>query len=510
VQSGYRDKISRWERIRLALEELGPTFIKFGQFLSNRPDLLPKGLIDELIRLQDNVQPFSFSDAREIVEKELGDTLEQLFMEFDEKPLASASIAQVHKAVLKSGYRVAVKVRRARIRNIINTDLDILYHAVSLVERRYERARSLRLKQFVEEFERTIEKELDFTIEASHIERFDHNFRNDKTVKIPAVYMELTTPKVLITELIEGIKVSEIEKLKEAGIDTRMVAKNGTRIIMKQIFDHGFFHADPHPGNILILEDGTICFLDFGAVGFIPASFRYHLSVILYGVVNKDPQRIIRTLSQLNQQPISNSAQLDYELTEFIEHYSFSLLKQINMGDILQRFINLIVDHDLRIMPGFFLLFKTIITIEGVGYLLDPDFKIIQHVEPHVKKLVRENPHFRHIPSDIYFTLLDLVSLLKDLPFETKDLVRMVKTGELRIQFDHRGLEPVILKSDQIVNRIVFSVVLASLIIGSSLIVHADIPPKIFDIPLIGIAGYVIAGLIGFGLIFMMIRQKKW
>lgn len=502
-------KVSRAERVRLALEELGPTFVKFGQFLSNRPDLLPTGLIEELEKLQDSVAPLPSDQVKPLIEEELGRPLSGVVAKFQEKPIASASIAQVHQATLHNGEEVAIKIQRPRIRERIFTDIDILFYLATLLERRYERIRTFRPTQLAAEFESVLFKEIDFTVEASHLGRFRDNFRNDRRIYVPHIYDYLSTKKLMVTEFVDGIKVSQIAALSEAGIDTRKVARDGAGLILTQIFRHGFFHADPHPGNILVCRDGRICFLDFGAVGVIPATLRYHLAVMLYGVVNKDVERIIRTLSQLSQKPIQDPGRLEYEILEFIEDYSQKPLRAVHVDEVLRRAAKILVDHDLSIIPGFYLLLKTLITIEGVGYRLDPDFNMVEQIEPHVKHLIRENPRMRHLPYDLYFTFLDLASLLKDLPFELKDIMRVTKSGALRIQFEHRNLEPLIAKSDELVNKLVFAIVVAALIIGSSLVVLSDVPPRFYDIPVIGIVGFVLAGLIGFGLLFSMIRHRK-
>ncbi|MBD3419789.1 MAG: phosphotransferase [Chitinivibrionales bacterium] len=502
-------KQTRWERVRLAIEELGPTFIKFGQFLSNRPDLLPEGLILELIKLQDSVSPFPAKIAIDITEKELKKPIAELFREFDEKPLASASVAQVHKAIMHNGKEVAVKVQRAGIKQMVATDIDILSFAVSLIERQYERARPLNITQLVDEFERVISRELDFLIEAAHMERFTRMFTDDPRVIIPGVYAEHSTKKVLTTDFVHGIKISHIDKLEQANLNCSEIAEHGTVLVLRQIFDHGFFHADPHPGNILVRRDGAICFLDFGAVGIIPPSLRYHLSILLYGVVKKDPQRIIRSLTQVARRPIRNIESLEYDIAEFIEDYSLTMLKELDIGNLLNRFSNIVIEHDLRVIPGFYLLFKALISIEGVGSRLDPDFSLIPHLEPFVKKMLRDNPRIKHLPYDIYFMLTDAASLAKDLPFEIKEIVRIIKSGELRIQFEHRGLEPLIVKLDQIVNKLVFAIVLGALIVGTSLVVRSDIPLQLFGVPVIAIAGFLIAGFIGFGLLFSMLRNRR-
>ncbi|MBD3315546.1 MAG: AarF/ABC1/UbiB kinase family protein, partial [Chitinivibrionales bacterium] len=497
-------KVSRWERVRMALEELGPTFVKFGQFMSNRPDLLPSELIVELERLQDDATPFSVKEARDIVEKEMGRPIESFMESFSEKPIASASIAQVHTGRLRDGSKVAVKIQRPRIKQTLSIDIDILRFLASLAERRDERFRTFHVTQLVDEFERVLTKELDFQVEATHMERFRGEFLRDKDVHVPEVYSQFTTRKVLVTEFINGIKVSDVETLEKVGIDRKDLARRGADVVLRQVFEHGFFHADPHPGNILVLHNGEICFLDFGAVGIVPSSLRQHLSTILYGVVNRDSQKIVRTLSLLSHGRVSDLERLEYDVTEFMEEYSLTSLSEINVGDALSRFANLIVNHGLRIVPGFYILLKALITIENVGYRLDPDFKLSDHLKPHVRRLLRESLRLHHIPYDAYTSLVDLTGLIRDLPFDLKDIVRIIRAGDLRIQFEHRGLEPLMARHVEVMNRLAFAVVVAALIVGSSVIVYSGIPPLFYEIPVIGIIGFLMAAVVGFGLLFSM------
>lgn len=502
--------LSRWERIRMALEELGPTFVKAGQLMSSRPDLLPHELIVELEKLQDSVPPFSGEEAERLVEQELGKPISDLFYEFTDTPIASASIAQVHEAVLQGGEKVAVKVQRPRIEQIIEVDLEIMLHLATLMEKHLQGMDILNPAGIVNEFERSIRKEIDFTIEATHIERFGNNFRRVQTIYVPKVYRNYTTRKILTMEFIDGIKVSNLDALLKSGNDPKTIASRGTDLVLKQVFEHGFFHADPHAGNIMVLDNNIICFIDFGMMGRpLPKQGEY-LSSIIVGIVNRDAKRITKTSLQLsNSRRIENIDQLEYQVDELVDQYSYLPLKDINMGQLLNEVIKLFVAYKLKMPPNLYLLVKALVSIEGVGRVLDPDFNMVKHMEPFAKKLLKARLSPRRLAKDTYLATTEFSLLLRDLPSGIRDIIEQIKVGQFKIEFEHKGLEPSLRKSDQISNRIAFAIVLASLVIGSSLIVLSGIPPKWNEIPIIGIIGFLGAGIMGFWLLISILRHGR-
>ncbi len=502
--------LSRWERIRMVLEELGPTFIKFGQIMSNRPDILPEPLLIELEKLQDSVPPMPNEEAEKMIEQELGKPISELFNNFQKNPVASASIAQVHQAELKSGENVAVKVQRSGIQKIIETDLEIMFHLSLLMEKHIKEMDILNPVEIVKEFERSIRKEIDFNIEASHIERFARNFQTDMTIYVPEVYRDFSTKNILTMEFIEGIKVSDLKALKEAKINSLIVAEQGCDLILKQIFEHGFFHADPHPGNILILKDNITCFLDFGMMGTLLPKHQDYLGNIILGVVNKDSKKITETLLRLTgTYNIENRDQLEYRVSALVNQYTYIPFKEIKVGEFLNKLFKMLIDFKLRLPSDFYLLSKALITIEGVGTKLDPDFDMVAHIEPFAKDLLKKRLDPVKLAKDLYSSVAEFRLLIKDFPFEIREIIRQIKTGKLKVEFKHKGLEPMLIKHDQISNRIAFSIVLASLIIGSSLIVLSKIPPLWKGIPIIGIVGYIAAGIMGFGLLISILKHGK-
>jgi ubiquinone biosynthesis protein len=501
---------SRWERIRLALEELGPTFVKAGQIMSNRPDLLPQALIVELEKLQDLVPPFPTAEARRFIEEELGAAIPSIFKEFTDIPIASASIAQVHKAVLLNGEHVVIKVQRPGLKKVIETDVEIMLHLATLMEEHLHGMDIINPVGIIKEFERTIKKEINFTTEAMHISRFSRNFKSDPTIYVPKVYRDLTTTKILTMEFIDGTKVSNVEALIEEGNDPEIIASRGTDLVLKQIFEHGFFHADPHAGNIMVLDNNIICFLDFGMMGSLLPKHRECLGNIVVGIVNRDVKRIIRATSQLSgSRHVENADRLEYELTDLIDEYYNLPLKNINVGELLTRWLELVITHKVKYPPDMYLLIKALITIEGVGEGIDPTFDMMSRVEPFARKLLKDRLSARRMAKDLYLSASEFALLARDLPSEMREIIEQIKLGEARIEFEHKGLEPMLSKGDQVSNRIAFSIVLAALIVGSALIVMSKTPPMWRGIPLVGIIGFAGAGIMGFWLLISILRHGR-
>ena len=512
---------SRWARVRMALEELGPTFVKLGQIMSTRPDMVPRELIAELEKLQDKVPSFPTEDARQIIEEELGSSISSLFRDFSDTPIASASIAQVHKAVLHDGEEVAIKVQRPGIDRIIETDLEIMLHLATLIENHFEKELGIwDPVSIVNEFARVIRKELDFRIEAAHIERFATNFQTDTIIHVPHVYREYSSDRVLTMEFIGGLKVSEIAKavsgeeakVRNYGIDPKVVAARGADLVLKQIFVYGFFHADPHPGNIKVLRDNIICFLDYGMMGSLSARHREALADILIAIIEKDATKITRTILKISgyrYMQIGDNEKLEFDIAELIELYAYRPLKEIEIGNLLHHIASVVAEYRLKVPPDFYLLAKALVTIEGVGKELDPEFNAIEHAEPFAKKLIWARMSPRRLIKDLYLSALETRLLLRDFPSEARDILARIQQGEIKIKFEHEGLNPMLETIDRTSNRMVFAIVLASLVIGSSLIVLSGVPPKWHEIPIIGIVGFLAAGIIAFGLLFSILRHGR-
>jgi ubiquinone biosynthesis protein len=513
ISRKHREKIetlSRAERVRMALEELGPTFIKMGQILSTRPDLLPVEFIRQLAKLQDEVPAFGFDQVKETVEKELRAPLDRIFQDFSKTPLASASIGQVHRARLVNGEEVIVKVQRPDIRKIIEVDLEIMFHLATLMERHLKAMEIHRPTRVVEEFARTLEMELDYTLEAAHAERFAAQFRDERTVYVPRVYREATTRRILTMEYIDGIKASELERLEEAGLNRREIAHRGFDLILKQIFVHGFFHADPHPANVFILPDNIICYLDFGMMGRIGRQAREDFADLIMGIALRDEAKAARSLVALTI-PDENvdSSGLERDVAQFIDRYFYRPLKELEMGKLLQNLVEMTARYRLRILPDLFLMLKAFATEESLGTMLDPDFDAIKQAGPFIRRIQIDRLNPKRVAGDIFDSGSEFLHLLRDIPGEVREILRQARQGRIKIEFEHRGLEPALSTHDRVSNRIAFAIVLASLIIGSSLIVLSGVPPTWHQIPIIGLAGFVIAAIMGFWLLISILRRGR-
>ncbi|MFP4498587.1 MAG: ABC1 kinase family protein [Vulcanimicrobiota bacterium] len=505
------DTIGRWARVRLMIEELGPSFIKIGQILSVRPDMIPPELALELEKLQDQVPPFSGNEARKIIETELGGPVEEFFDHFDKTPLASASIAQVHRGRLKTGEEVAIKVQRPNIKETVQIDTEILYHIAYLAEKYLIENSSFSPTQLVDEFSESLEKEMDFNHESVNARRFAQNFEDNDLIRVPRVFQDYSTVNVLTLEYIKGVKINERDKIIEAGLNPRILAKRGTDLVLEQVFFHGFFHADPHSGNIHALSGNVLCFLDFGMMGVITTSLKNGLNNFIIALTLKDERKLVQSVFKLSGQRVyEDKASFEKDLTDFMQNYFYMPLKEIKMSQMFPDLLRVMDRNNVKINPQAYMLFKAFGTIEGTALELDPDLEIIKRIEPFAKKSMEMKLDPERLAQDLFWSALDLNEVLRDIPGDVKDVIYKLKKGKVDVSFEHKGLLPVLDQLGIISNRVSFSIVLASLIIGSSLVVLSNIPPKIYDIPLIGIVGYAISAVMGVWLLISIIRSGNF
>ena len=508
---GQLRKLPRSERIRMMVEELGPTFIKLAQILSTRPDLIPLELVEELSKLQDHVSPFPFSEVKQILEAELRSSLEERFEEFNEIPVAAASIGQVHRARLRGGEEVVVKVQRPGIRKTVEVDLEILFHLADLIERHFEEWGEQRPKRIVEEFSRTLEKELNYGTEASQAERFAAQFRGNPHIFVPRVFREASTGRVLTMQYVDGIKISEVKALDERGYDRRVIASRGAELMFEQVFRHGFFHADPHPGNIFILPQNVICYIDYGMMGSVIRRSRENFADLFSAYYHRDEVKtaqIVLKIVEWDREPDRRA--LEKDIFDFLGVHAYRSLGQLRVDALLKELMGLISRHHLRIPPDILLMAKAVAVAEGVGLRLDPDFEMTKKAAPFLLQLKLGRLRPQRILREFFIVGGDFLRLVRLLPEELETILHQIREGGIKIGFEHRGLENFIHQLDRSSNRLSFSLIIAALIIGSSLILNANIGPFLFGFPALGVLGFSTAGIIGIGLVISIIRSGKF
>lgn len=504
------EKFSRNQRIRMALEELGPTFIKMGQILSSRPDLIPVDLLNELTKLQNHVPAFDFALVKSIIESEFGIPHDQVFESMEISPFASASIGQVHRAKTHSGDEVAVKIQRPGIQKTIATDLEIILHLASIMENNIEEAAFFKPVRIVKEFSKTIERELDYTIEASNMELMADQFFSDRTIHIPKVYREESSPRVLTMEYVKGIKADNIKAIDSAGLDRTMIVRRGADFIMKQIFEHGFFHADPHPGNIFIKTNNIICPVDFGMTGYVDKATMEAFADTAYAIATKDFRMTARLLCEIGEyetQP--DLPRLEKDISLFVSMHLAKSLKDINTAQMVTHLLELCTKHEVRIPPDFFLMLKSFIAIEGISKKLDPEFDMIAHATPYVTAAKLKKLEPSKIARDFMGIARESYKFVQNLPLDAGEIIRLTKSGKLFFNIKVQGLDKILSTQDQTSNRISFAIIIAALILGSAIVVNSKVPPILFGVSVIGLAGFTAAAFMGVWLLIAIIQKGR-
>ncbi|HYE38277.1 ABC1 kinase family protein [Methylocaldum sp.] len=486
------------QRVRKAMEEMGPTFIKFGQILATRVDLFPPDWIAEFEKLHDRVPPLPFEQLRSQIEEDLNGPVREVFVEFDETPLAAASIAQVHRARLPDGQQVIVKIRRPGIRPTIEADLRLLERLLAVVEYEFPDIRRFHPQEVLRQFKISLRNELDLLTEGRNTERAANNFADDPNIVIPKVHWEYCGERINVQEYIEGIAGRNIIKAVDAaGLDPKILAQRGADAVLKMVLIDGFFHADPHPGNFIFLPENRLAFIDFGMVGSLSESRRDQVVDMLNAIVIRDAATMVDVLLDWAGDTVPNTERLIVEVGMFIDKYHGVALKQLRLGDMLMEMTSLMRDHRLILPPDLTMLFKTLITLEGTGRQLDPDFDIVAQASP----LLQQATLLRYHPDTLLRkgrrNLASLMSVLSALPQDVRRLMRLLRSGAVRVHVDLNQLDRFGMLMDRAASRLTVGMVTASLIIGSSIVMTVSGGPTLFGLPALGVLGFTAAGIGG-------------
>jgi ubiquinone biosynthesis protein len=502
------------ERLRMAFGELGPSFIKLAQMLSSRPDLITAEYADEFKKLQDKVPPFSPEKARHIIESEFDMTLSSIFSEFQNNPVAAASIAQVHNATLKSGEKVIVKVQRPDIRVIIETDISILGAIARLMLKYIPESRLFDPEGIVNEFSRIVKKELDFIAEAKNAQRFKRNFTDNEYIHIPSVFTDYLSPKVIVMERIEGVRIDDIEGIESLGVDRSELAMRGVDAYFKMIFEDGFFHADPHPGNIFVMSDGIIGLMDFGIVGWLTPDIIDNLARAFLALLNRNFDQLIELYVDFGL--VSEDIDIETfkrefrsDLVNLLEPLYDLNISEVNFPEYLETITLLVVKHGIKVPSDLLLVNRTILIVDNIGRQLDPEFNLVTAAEPYAAQLVKRRLSPQRVFDKTKENLLDISDLLIDTPKQINRLLRKTLRDEISFKMDPIGMDRLITDIDRSSNRLAFSIVVAATIVGSSMLVQSDIGGKIFGLSTVGVIGFVVAFFLGLRLLISIIKSGR-
>ncbi|HLW42484.1 MAG TPA: AarF/UbiB family protein [Flavobacterium sp.] len=501
--------LSVYTRVRLVLEELGPTYVKFGQMFSNREDLLPAEMIVELAELQDNVPPEEMDVYRKIEEELLIDP-KQYFEYIDPEPIASASISQVYSGRLINGEKVVIKVKRPSIDQIIRSDIMIMKDLAHILEKNYDAARRMNLNQLINSFENNMNRELSLTNEFHNIEKFRKNFEERPEVYVPITYKELSNNCILTMEFIDGFKVNNKEKILETGMQPKNVAQLGVVLFMKMVLEDGFFHADPHPGNVFILQDQRVCFIDFGSMGQIIKSDMELLEGVIESFLLQDAKKIIRLLKRLAlEYHIEDERKLERDIYDIFHMLEHTALNEINVKDIVEKFKAIMANNHV-LMPEFvYLLLRGISIIEGIGKQLDPELNVMESMRPYANELAMKKYGPEAIVKKSAKYLKIMATNFQNLPDDLSVLMDKIKDDKLKINFEIENLEDVRKTLQNASNRLTYAIIIAALSIGSSILMMAHIPPLMFGNSVLGLFGFLISGFLGIAIIYSIWKKDK-
>ncbi len=518
IKSGLPDPV----RIRLALEELGPSFIKLGQLMSTRADLFPPEYIDEFTKLQDQVPAVPFEEISQLIKAELGEPVAQLFAGIEEKALAAASVAQVHTALLGTGEKVAVKVVRPGIETRIRKDIQVMYYFAARFERTFELGRIVGAVNLVKEFERTIFRELDMLTEAGNIERFTRSFEDVDEIHIPKVHWDYTSRSVLVMEFIDGIKMDRVAQIRNQGIDPKDVAMIGLRSFSRQLMEAGIFHADPHPGNTIVMPDGRVSLVDFGIVGYLDEETMMQIAHLFLGFSEHDYDMVMEALESaglINPRSMDMKA-LRTDLKDMAEPFYGRSLKTISVKDVYDQVMRLVFKHRIRLPRNLLLIFKTFIQTEALGKILGSDASLLEVTRPYAKRLLQKGLEAHKVIKNVGRDVKVFGGYLRQVPHLAHGLFKRLSTEAPQFEISHTGLEDPSRKLENSLNRLALGIVTAASLIAAALILNTTRNIFVFQVDflggqtisvtdILGFSGYVIATFLGLWLFFSIVRSGK-
>ena len=502
-------KLDTPQRIRRVLEDLGPTFIKLGQILATRVDLFPPQYIAEFEKLQDQAPPVSFEDLLPQLEDDLGGSIDEFFMEVERQPLAAASIAQVHKAILKDGTPVILKIRRPGLRKIIEADLRLLQRIVDIAESESSEIRRFHPKEILRQFNQSLRRELDLAGECRNAERVATNLADDPNIRIPGVYWQWTGERLNVQEYIQGIQGRDLAALEKEGLDRKLLADRGTRAVIQMIMEDGFFHADPHPGNVFYLPDNKLAFIDFGMVGRLTEERREQVVSLLYGMINHLPTKVAEILEDWSDNIYTDEQVLTVDIEAFVDQYSSLALKDLSLTAMMSDLMALLRDHKLMLPADLALLIKAYITLDGLGRHLNPDFNTLVFAAPYIQKIMMERYKPEAIAKRGWRNLISVSDLLSSLPKDLRKLLRASRKGAIQVDITVRRLDHYVNNIDNAISRLTMGIVTAALIIGSSIIMTVTGGPELFGLPAFGFLGYMFATIGGVWLLLSIWKSGQ-
>ncbi|MEJ2056506.1 MAG: AarF/UbiB family protein [Desulfofustis sp.] len=508
--SPVEENLDLFERIRVVLEELGPIFVKFGQIMSLRPDLLPRDLLDELEKLQDSVPAVESEKIIRVLEEDLGSSVSEIFSEFDTEPVAAASLSQVHRGILKStGQHVAIKIQRPGVRDTIQTELDILDGISRFLDQQFEELQSYELPELVKTVRHTIIREIDFNHELQNME-VARSYAEGTEIYIPKTFKQFSGEKVLVMEFIEGIKFRDILPAEKS--ERERIARQGLHAAVKQILEDGFFHADPHPGNLIIRPDSNLCIIDWGMAGRLSDHDRFTLVALLSSIVDKNSDDLVNSFIRLcrhKSQKIDRQG-LQREVLDLLDRYHAVPLKDMDIGQFLTSLLGLLKDFKLQLPPEMIIMVKALITADGSARMAAPDLNVIEEVADHVHRVSRERYHPSVMWRKFRNSFSNFIYLQSELPNQLHQIVKNIERGEVSVIFRLKKLEQLVETLENASNRLTIGIITAAIIMGSSMIITTGVGPFLFGLPAFGVIGYLLSVVLGLWLVITILRNRRY